>query len=230
MKKTTILVVEDEAPIREMIKFSLNAPELVILEAEDTVHAERILAEKIPDLILLDWMLPGMSGVAWIRKIKRHEVQRHIPIVLLTARAEEENKVKGLESGADDYVTKPFSPRELLARIKSVLRRGARATAENILKAADLQLDVNAHQVSAKNNPIRLKPIEYRLLHFFMLHPEHVYSRQQLLDQVWGTDAEIDERTVDVQIRRLRKALAQYNCDKLIATVHGIGYKFSVPV
>jgi two-component system phosphate regulon response regulator PhoB len=228
MKKTLILVVEDEAPIREMIKFSLNAPELAILEAEDTVQAERRLAGKMPDLILLDWMLPGMSGVAWIRKIKQHELYRHIPVILLTAKAEEESKVKGLESGADDYITKPFSPRELLARIKSVLRRGVLATPENIIKIGDLELDINAHHVMVKQHLIRLKPIEYRLLHFFMTHPEHVYNRQQLLNHIWGQSAYLDERTVDVQIQRLRKALAAYGCDKLLHTVHGVGYKCSV--
>ena len=226
---TTILIVEDEAAVREMTGFALNRAGYDILEAGDIREAEARIAERRPDLILMDWMLPGLSGLEFTRRLKQDENTREIPIIMLTARGEEDDKIKGLEIGVDDYVTKPFSTRELSARIKAVLRR---ATAEveadeEVLEADDLKIDVSGHRVLAHGETIDLGPTEFRLLKFFMTHPERVYSRSQLLDQVWGGNVYVEERTVDVHIRRLRKALGQHGHDKHIQTVRGAGYRFS---
>ncbi|MDD3449689.1 MAG: phosphate regulon transcriptional regulator PhoB, partial [Gammaproteobacteria bacterium] len=180
-----------------------------------------------PDLLLLDWMLPGASGVELARGLKRDPLTREIPIIMLTARGEEDDKVRGLESGADDYVTKPFSTRELLARIRTVLRRAAPHAGEEVVQVDILTLDPGSHRVSAGDAAVELGPTEFRLLHFFMTHPERVYSRSQLLDRVWGTNVYIEERTVDVHIRRLRKALEPTGCDALLQTVRGAGYRLS---
>ncbi|MBP6802255.1 MAG: phosphate regulon transcriptional regulator PhoB, partial [Zoogloea sp.] len=180
-----------------------------------------------PDLILLDWMLPGMSGVEFAKRLRSEERTRSIPLIMLTARGEEQDKVAGLEAGADDYVTKPFSPRELVARIKAVLRRRAPETTEDAVEIGGLRLDPATHRLAANGNPVNLGPTEFRLLHFLMTHPERVHSRAQLLDQVWGDHVFVEERTVDVHIRRLRSALEPSNHDGLVQTVRGSGYRFS---
>lgn len=226
----TILVVEDEAAIREMLNFSLGRAGFAVHEAADARQAQDMINQQVPDLILLDWMLPGTSGVDLAHKLRHNTRTRELPIILLTARGEEENKIKGLEAGADDYVTKPFSTQELIARIRAVLRRTEAQGSEDIIKKGDLSLDTVSHRVMVKETPVELGPTEFRLLHFFMSHAERVFSRSQLLDQVWGNNVYIEERTVDVHIRRLRRALETYACDKYIQTVRGAGYRFSEQV
>lgn len=222
-----VLVVEDEAPIRDMLTFVLEQNGYQTIEAEDYDSAVEQLVEPYPDLLLLDWMLPGGSGIQLAKKLKKGELTRQIPIIMLTARGDEEDKVKGLEVGADDYVTKPFSPRELMARIKAVIRRVNPTGVEDSIDIQGLRLDPVSHRVSVHDQPLDMGPTEFKLLHFFMTHPERVYSREQLLDQVWGTNIYVEDRTVDVHIRRLRKAIDQHGHDKLIQTVRGAGYRFS---
>ncbi len=222
-----ILVVEDEEAIREMISFALSSNGYRCRPAEDATEAQACINEQFPDLILLDWMLPGTSGVEFARHLKDNPVTRHLPIIMLTAKVEEDDKIAGLEAGADDYVTKPFSPRELMARIKAVLRRAAPHTTEDPIDADGLVLDPVAHRVHAGGKPVAMGPTEFRLLHFFMTHPERVYPRAQLLDSVWGNNVYVEERTVDVHIRRLRKALEDSGHDRFIQTVRGSGYRFS---
>lgn len=226
----TILVVEDESAIREMLNFSLGRAGFDVHEAADARQAQDMMNQDLPDLVLLDWMLPGTSGVDLAQKIRHNTRTRELPIILLTARGEEENKIKGLEAGADDYVTKPFSTQELIARIRAVLRRTVSPSNEDIIKAGSLSLDTVSHRVMVDETPVELGPTEFRLLHFFMSHAERVFSRSQLLDQVWGNNVYIEERTVDVHIRRLRRALENYQCDKYIQTVRGAGYRFSEQV
>ncbi|MFO7582300.1 phosphate regulon transcriptional regulator PhoB [Guyparkeria sp.] len=223
----TILIVEDEKPIREMVAFALGRAGYELLEAGDIVEAYEQISHKLPDLVLLDWMLPGASGIEFARRLKRDELTRDVPIVMLTARGEEEDKVSGLEAGADDYVTKPFSPRELLARIKAVLRRTSPETESPVLDIAGLKLDQESYRVTAADEQVDMGPTEFRLLAFFMRHPDRVFSRTQLLDRVWGQNAYVEERTVDVHILRLRKALAPSGYDGLIQTVRGVGYRMS---
>ncbi len=227
MNSKRILVVEDEQPIREMISFALASAGFDIDEAGDSRQAQMAIANHRPDLVLLDWMLPGTSGIDYARRLKKEELTRELPIILLTARAEEEDKVLGLEAGADDYITKPFSPRELVARIRAVMRRGAASGDEEVLSANGLSLDTASHRVTSGEATVDIGPTEYRLLEFFMSHPERVYSRGQLLDRVWGSNVYVEERTVDVHIRRLRKALEPHGHDVLIQTVRGAGYRFS---
>ncbi|CDI03611.1 response regulator in two-component regulatory system with PhoR (or CreC), regulation of Pi uptake (OmpR family) [Candidatus Competibacter denitrificans Run_A_D11] len=227
MNAKSILIVEDEQPIREMVVFSLAGAGFEVREAADARQAQSCIAERLPDLVLLDWMLPGISGIDFARRLKREDLTRELPIIMLTARAEEEDKVQGLESGSDDYITKPFSPRELVARIRAVLRRGGPAADDDILRANGLTLDVASHRISAGETLLDVGPTEYRLLEFFMAHPERVYSRGQLLDRVWGSNVYVEERTVDVHIRRLRKVLEPHGYDALIQTVRGAGYRFS---
>ena len=222
-----ILIIEDEAPIREMVRFSLQRNGFEPLEAADGREAQIQVVEQQPDLILLDWMLPDISGIDLARRFKREESTKEIPIIMLTARAEEDDKVKGFDVGVDDYVTKPFSPRELTARIKAVLRRSSPAHGQASLDADGLSLDLDGHRVSANGQRVEMGPTEFRLLQFFMSHPDRVYSRAQLLDQVWGSNVYVEERTVDVHIRRLRKALASHGHDRYIQTVRGAGYRFS---
>jgi two-component system phosphate regulon response regulator PhoB len=225
-----ILLIEDEAAIREMTAMALERAGYQVSEAEDASQAERLLSDGVPDLILLDWMLPGSSGIELARRLRREEYTREVPIIMLTARSEEDDRIRGLESGADDYVTKPFSPRELIARIKAVLRRASPDQEGGLLKAKGLVLDSNSHRVTANDTVLEMGPTEFRLLHFFMAHPERVYSRTQLLDMVWSRGSFVEERTVDVHIRRLRKALATEGFDSLIQTVRGAGYRFSTQV
>jgi two-component system, OmpR family, phosphate regulon response regulator PhoB len=223
----TILIIEDEPDIRDMVKFALNDAGFHLLEAETPSQAEIILLNQLPDLILLDWMLPECSGIQFAKKLKKQTQTENIPIIMLTAKAEEENKIRGLEAGADDYMTKPFSPKELIARIKTVLRRGLLVSPNGIITLNQLVLDNNAHEVRINDQRVDLSRIEFKLLSFFMSHQGRVYTREQLLNHVWSNDALIDERTVDVQIVRLRKVLSQYHCPPLIHTVHGVGYKFA---
>jgi len=227
MSNRQILVVEDERPIREMVAFGLRRAGFDVVEAEDTREARERIADRRPDLVLVDWMLPDMSGLELTRALKKDKDMREVPVIMLTARAEEQDKVSGLEGGADDYVTKPFSPRELLARINAVLRRSQVSARDEVVAAGGLLLDSAGHRVMVGEATVPLGPTEYRLLSFFMTHPERVYSRGQLLDRVWGGNVYVEERTVDVHIRRLRKALEGFDCDKFIQTVRGAGYRFS---
>ena len=226
MSAAKILIVEDEAPIREMIAFHLSRAGYETLEAPDCRTARELLADERPDLALVDWMLPDMSGLELTRTLKRDDNNEDLAIIMLTARADEFDKVAGLEGGADDYVTKPFSPRELIARIQAVLRRSSASDSE-IISAGSLELDTAGHRVSAGDEEIKLGPTEYRLLKFLMTHQDRVYSRTQLLDRVWGANVYVEERTVDVHVRRLRKALALAGADDYIQTVRGAGYRFS---
>jgi two-component system phosphate regulon response regulator PhoB len=226
MTGKTVLIVDDEAPIREMIAVALEMADYDYLEAADAREAHALIVDKQPDLILLDWMLPGTSGVELARRLKKEEATAEIPIIMLTAKVEEDNKIQGLEVGADDYITKPFSPRELVARLKAVLRRTTPPGVETPIEVDGLTLDPVGHRVTTETGALSIGPTEYRLLQFFMTHQERVYTRSQLLDQVWGGNVYVEERTVDVHIRRLRKALGdQY--DHLIQTVRGTGYRFS---
>jgi two-component system phosphate regulon response regulator PhoB len=222
-----ILIVDDEAGIRQMLSFTLGGDGYSCTEAGDTDEAQSALTGRRPDLILLDWMLPGISGVDFARRLKRDPRTSDIPIILLTAKGEEADKVKGLDSGADDYVTKPFSTRELLARVRALLRRTRPEGDDETLQVADLRIDTRTHRVSLRDLPLELSPTEFRLLHFFVSHPERVYSRSQLLDEVWGNQSYIEERTVDVHIRRLRRILEPHGYDALIQTVRSVGYRFS---
>ncbi len=226
MATNKILVVEDEAPIREMIVFHLSRAGYETLEAADCRSARELLADERPDLALVDWMLPDMSGLELTRQLKRDKDNDELAIIMLTARADEFDKIAGLEGGADDYVTKPFSPRELIARIQAVLRRSG-SDNDDTVNSGVLTLDAAGHRVSANGNEIKLGPTEYRLLKFLITHPDRVYSRSQLLDRVWGANVYVEERTVDVHVRRLRKALAAEAADDYIQTVRGAGYRFS---
>jgi len=223
----TILLVEDEPAIQELIAANLMRAGHHVVRAADAETAQRIVRDALPDLILLDWMLPGMSGVEFARRLRSEERTRGIPLIMLTARGEEQDKVLGLESGADDYITKPFSPRELVARIKAVLRRRAPETTEDPVELGGLRLDPATHRLAAAGSPVTLGPTEFRLLHFLMTHPERVHSRAQLLDQVWGDHVFVEERTVDIHIRRLRCALEPSGHDSLVQTVRGSGYRIS---
>jgi two-component system phosphate regulon response regulator PhoB len=223
----TILVVEDEPAIAELLAVNLGFAGHKVLHASDAEAAEGMIDRELPDLILLDWMLPGMSGVQLARRLRSQDRPRDFPIIMLTARTDETDKVEGLETGADDYITKPFSPKELMARIKAVLRRRAPQLTSDIVESGGLRLDPATHRLWGDGKPFELGPTEFRLLHFFMTHPERVHSRAQLLDQVWGDHVFVEERTVDVHIRRLRKSLELTGHDHLIETVRGSGYRYS---
>ncbi len=222
-----ILIVEDEPAIQELLALNIIQAGHQPIRALTVEQAQLIMQDTIPDLILLDWMLPGMSGIEFARKLKADEISKSIPIIMLTARGEEADKVRGLEVGADDYVTKPFSPRELNARIKAVLRRRAPQMTEDPIEAGGLRLDPTTHRVTANNKTIDLGPTEFKLLHYFMSNAERVHSRSQLLDRVWGDKVFVEDRTVDVHIRRLRLALEASGHENLIQTVRGAGYRFS---
>jgi two-component system phosphate regulon response regulator PhoB len=230
MQNKKILVVEDEAPIRDMLRFALERAEYRISLAGDVPEARLRIAESRPDLILLDWMMPGVSGIEFTRELKSGPMTKDIPIIMVTARVEEEDTVRGLNVGCDDYISKPFSFPELSARIQAVLRRTLPGGEDEQLAVAGLQVDAASQRVTAKGEPVRLGPTEYRLLHFFVSHPERVYTREQVLDRVWGQNVYVEERTVDVHIRRLRKALAPHGYDAMIQTVRGTGYRFSEKV
>jgi two-component system phosphate regulon response regulator PhoB len=225
-----ILIVEDEPAIRDMVAFALTRAGLEPVHAGDTRAAQDAIMQRVPDLILLDWMLPGMSGLEFARRLRREEMTREVPIIMLTARGEENDRVGGLEAGVDDYVVKPFSTRELVARIKAVIRRTQSETEQGTVELGGLRIDGPAHRVFAGDKAVPIGPTEYRLLYFFMTHPERVYSRGQLLDHVWGGNVYVEERTVDVHIRRLRKTLEPFALDGLVQTVRGSGYRFSTTV
>ncbi|GMG86098.1 phosphate regulon transcriptional regulator PhoB [Biformimicrobium ophioploci] len=227
MNSKTILIVDDEAPVRDMLRVALEMADYRCLEAENAQQGHALVIDESPDLILLDWMLPDVSGIELARRLKRDEVTAQIPIVMLTAKNDEDNKIRGLETGADDYITKPFSPRELVARLKAVLRRAGPANDDAPLTAGKLVMDPVSHRVTIDGKPVELGPTEFRLLQFFLSHQERVYTRTQLLDHVWGGNVYVEERTVDVHIRRLRKAIALEGHDQLIQTVRGTGYRFS---
>jgi two-component system, OmpR family, phosphate regulon response regulator PhoB len=228
MATTRVLVVEDEQAIREMLRMALERAGLTLVEARSADEAVSKASDPLPDLMLIDWMLPSTSGIALARRFKQDSLTKHIPIIMLTARGEEDDKVMGFEAGVDDYITKPFSPRELVARIRAVLRRAAPMSRDEMLEVEGLRLDPVAYRATADEAPLELGPTEFRLLHFFMAHPERVYTRAQLLDHVWGTNVFVEERTVDVHIRRLRKAIEHSGYDRFIQTVRGAGYRFSV--
>jgi two-component system phosphate regulon response regulator PhoB len=228
---SSILIVEDEPSIAELIAVNLSHAGFLPVRAFQTEQASQLMKEVLPDLVVLDWMLPGKSGVQFAKELRSNERTKDIPIILLTARSEEMDKIAGLEAGADDYLTKPFSPKELVARIRAVLRRRSPQLADEVVQINNLRLDPVAHRVLANNGvdevTLDLGPTEFRLLHFFMTHPERVHSRGQLLDKVWGDHVFVEERTVDVHIKRLRAALAPSNCQNLIETVRGSGYRLT---
>lgn len=227
MQDKHILIVEDEAPIRDMLRMTLERSDFRVSEAGTVQDARLQIAAERPDLVLLDWMLPGVSGIELARELRNDPLTKELPIIMLTARVEEDDRVRGLNIGADDYVTKPFSSSELVARVKAVLRRSLPGGEEEVLQFEDLSIDAASQRVSAGDQEIRLGPTEYRLLYFFMSHPERVYTREQVLDRVWGQGVYVEERTVDVHIRRLRKALAPYGYNRFVQTVRGTGYRFS---
>jgi two-component system, OmpR family, phosphate regulon response regulator PhoB len=222
-----ILLVEDDAAVREVLALPLQKAGFTVTEAPDVKQAREAILVRQPDLILLDWMLPDISGVEWARTLKNAPHTRDLPIIMLTARGEEEDRIRGLEVGADDYVTKPFSSRELIARIRAVLRRTAPTSSDEPVEVDGLRLDPVSHRVTANGKTVDMGPTEYRLLHFFMTHQDRVFTRGQLLDNVWGTNVYVEERTVDVHIRRLRMALADSGHDALVQTIRGAGYRFS---
>jgi two-component system phosphate regulon response regulator PhoB len=223
----TILIVEDEPAIRDMVAFALRKADYEAVAAGDAGEAQLAISRKVPDLILLDWMLPGTSGLELARRWRRDELTREVPIIMLTARGEENDRVGGLEAGVDDYVVKPFSARELVARIKAVLRRSREDDEDGSVSLGPLRIDGSAHRVYCREDSIHLGPTEYRLLHFFLTHPDRVYTRSQLLDHIWGGSVYVEERTVDVHIRRLRKALEPHSAEDMIQTVRGSGYRCS---
>ena len=227
VKKGKILIIEDETGIREMLGYTLMKEGYVFEEAGDVEAALPLINQEIPDLILLDWMLPGMSGIDYARRLRSQTRTKDIPIIMLTARGAEMDRISGLETGADDYITKPFSTRELLARIKAVLRRTSKIQEQTHVQVDGLTLDPQTYRVTANGNVIEISPTEFRLLHFFITHPERVYTRARLLDQVWGQNVYVEERTVDVHIRRLRKTLEPFGYASLIQTVRSVGYRFS---
>ncbi|HYW05071.1 MAG TPA: phosphate regulon transcriptional regulator PhoB [Gammaproteobacteria bacterium] len=228
MAEQTVLVVDDEESIRQMVAFGLEREGYRVVGAADAQEARIAIADDRPDLVLLDWMMPGVSGLELARSLRRDDSTRELPIIMLTARGEEADKVRGLDIGTDDYVTKPFSIRELVARIRAVMRRATAGGAEEVIERGGIRLDAGAHRVTVDGQAVHLGPTEFRLLHFFMSHPERVYSRAQLLDRVWGPSIYVEERTVDVHIRRLRKALTEHAAERLVQTVRGTGYRFSV--
>ena len=229
MDEATILIVEDEPSIREMLRMVLDIAGFSSLETDNIRDAHSMIVDENPDRVLLDWMLPGGSGIELLHRLKRQELTREVPVIMLTAKTAEDNIVQGLEVGADDYVTKPFAPRELVARIKSLLRRNANAEEATRLQMADLVLDQDSKRVFLGESAVDVGPTEFKLLRFFMTHPERAFTRGNLLDNVWGANVYVEERTVDVHIRRLRMALQTPSLDysHLIQTVRGTGYRFS---
>jgi two-component system phosphate regulon response regulator PhoB len=226
-RRARILVVDDEPAIREMIRGALRRGGFDCAEAGNAAEAHREIIATLPDLILLDWMLPGRSGLEFASDLRREAMTKGIPIIMLTARTEELDKVRGLDAGADDYITKPFSPTELLARIRAVLRRTAPTHSTEVVEIEGLRMDPKSHRVTAAGNPVELGPTEFRMLYYFMAHPDRVNSRGQLIDSIWGDNAYVEERTVDVHVRRLRAALEPSGHDHLIQTIRGAGYRFS---
>ena len=227
MPKHTILLVDDEMAIRTMLCVALEAAGYNVLQAENAQQAHAVIIDRSPDLVLLDWMMPGTTGLELLRRLKRDELTEKIPVIMLTAKAEEDSKISGLDAGADDYIAKPFSPRELISRVKAILRRIGRDELKAPICVGEMVFDPVGHRVTIANDPIDLGPTEYRLLQFFLTHQERVYSRDQILDYVWGGNVYLDERTVDVHIRRLRKAISVAGHENYVQTVRGAGYRFS---
>lgn len=225
-----ILIVDDEMPIRDMLTMALEAGGYTVMQAENAQEAYTIIIDRKPDLVLLDWMMPGTSGLELLRRLKKNELTEKLPVIMLTAKTEEDDTITGLETGADDYLAKPFSPRELVSRVKAVLRRTERQDATELIEVEGLIFDPIGHRVSIGNKLINLGPTEYRLLEFFLTHQERVYTRDQILNYVWGGNVYIDERTVDVHIRRLRKAISEKGHDQYVQTVRGAGYRFSTQI
>lgn len=225
--KNTILIVDDESAIRDMVRMALENADFQVFDAASAHQAEALIAEQQPDIILLDWMMPGVSGLDFARKLKNDKQLSQIGIIMLTARTEEDDRVRGLDIGADDFISKPFFTRELISRVNALLRRIVEPLTSEAITSGRLQLDTVTHQVTADKQLLNLSPTEFKLLHFFMSHAERVFSRVQLLDNVWGENIYVEERTVDVHIRRLRKVLQRYNCEKYIKTVRSVGYRFS---
>ena len=229
MSDCSVLLVDDESAIRDMLRMALEIAAFRCLEAENAQEAYTLIVDRRPDIVLLDWMLPGGSGIELLRRLKRDDTTREIPVIMLTAKTTEDNVIQGLDAGADDYITKPFAPRELIARIKALLRRSGGGENADRMQVSELVLDAGSRRVFLSDTPLDMGPTEFNLLQFFMAHPERAYSRNQLLDQVWGANVYVEERTIDVHIRRLRKALQNGARDYsgLIQTVRGTGYRFS---
>ena len=229
MPTNTVLLVEDETDIREMLSFSLERAGFEVVSAETAEQALEVLDGPLPALVIIDWMLPGMSGVELARRLRRDALTKDIPTLMLTARGEEADKLKSFDAGIDDYVTKPFSPRELIARIKALLRRSGEPE-DGVLALGRLRLDTRGHQVAVGEHPVRIGPTEFRLLELLMRNPDRAFDRSQLLDRVWGRNVYVEERTVDVHVLRLRRALSPFGMDKTVQTVRGVGYRLSPQV
>jgi len=229
MNESTVLVVDDETAIRDMLRMALEIADFRCIEADNIHDAYTLIVDERPDIVLLDWMLPGGSGLEMLRRLKRGDTTRELPVIMLTAKTAEDNVIQGLDVGADDYITKPFAPRELIARVRALLRRSGSGQANERMQVSELVLDGESRRVLVGEEPVEMGPTEFKLLQFFMSHPERAYTRGQLLDQVWGANVYVEERTIDVHIRRLRKALQspQGDYSNLIQTVRGTGYRFS---
>ena len=227
VRRKTVLIVDDEAAIREMVSLALETAKFNVLEASDSQEGRAIIIDSQPDVVLLDWMMPGTTGLELLRRLRRDPLTEKIPVILLTAKTSEDSKITGLDSGADDFISKPFSPKELISRIRALIRRSTVTEPSEPIKVGEMLFDPESHRVSICGEPVEIGPTEYRLLQFFLTHQERVYSRDQILDHVWGANVYLDERTVDVHIRRLRKAIAVAGQEKFVQTVRGAGYRFS---
>ena len=227
VRRKTVLIVDDEAAIREMVSLALETAKFNVLEASDSQEGRAIIIDSQPDVVLLDWMMPGTTGLELLRRLRRDPLTEKIPVILLTAKTSEDSKITGLDSGADDFISKPFSPKELVSRIRAVIRRSTVTEPSESIKVGEMLFDPESHRVSICDEPVEIGPTEYRMLQFFLTHQERVYSRDQILDHVWGANVYLDERTVDVHIRRLRKAISVAGHEKYVQTVRGAGYRFS---
>ena len=227
VRRKTVLIVDDEAAIREMVSLALETAKFNVLEASDSQEGHAIIIDSQPDVVLLDWMMPGTTGLELLRRLRRDPLTEKIPVILLTAKTSEDSKITGLDSGADDFISKPFSPKELVSRIRAVIRRSTVTEPSEPIKVGEMLFDPESHRVSICDEPVDIGPTEYRMLQFFLTHQERVYSRDQILDHVWGPNVYLDERTVDVHIRRLRKAISVAGHEKYVQTVRGAGYRFS---
>jgi len=227
VRRKTVLIVDDEAAIREMVSLALETAKFNVLEASDSQEGHAIIIDSQPDVVLLDWMMPGTTGLELLRRLRRDPLTEKIPVILLTAKTSEDSKITGLDSGADDFISKPFSPKELVSRIRAVIRRSTVTEPSEPIKVGEMLFDPESHRVSICDEPVDIGPTEYRMLQFFLTHQERVYSRDQILDHVWGANVYLDERTVDVHIRRLRKAISVAGHEKYVQTVRGAGYRFS---
>tara|TARA_Y100000813_G_scaffold181900_1_gene151239 strand:+ start:65 stop:781 length:717 start_codon:yes stop_codon:yes gene_type:complete len=227
VRRKTVLIVDDEAAIREMVSLALETAKFNVLEASDSQEGRAIIIDSQPDVVLLDWMMPGTTGLELLRRLRRDPLTEKIPVILLTAKTSEDSKITGLDSGADDFISKPFSPKELVSRIRAVIRRSTVTEPSEPIKVGEMLFDPESHRVSICDEPVEIGPTEYRMLQFFLTHQERVYSRDQILDHVWGPNVYLDERTVDVHIRRLRKAISVAGHEKYVQTVRGAGYRFS---